>query len=384
MIKKQVFGFLFFGLISHGFGSEASDIKIKPYGFIKLETIYDNTEVVQGDWLLYVKPGDSPQAEQSIFTMNARHSRIGLTITGSSFGNDGQIKGLIETDFAGGFPNSSTAARQPQLRLRHAWVEISKPCWELRFGQDWALISGPFPNTTSFVVGAGKGNLWMRYPQIKYTWKRKAVKAAISMNRPMAGNIKYDDFTEGDFDPVGDGERSGMPWMMGRIWFTAGKATMSVSGHYGQEQINDLSGSTHDLKSFSMNADLQLTTGPVSWIARGFIGENLNSFFGGVFQGYTKSDNSVQNIASKGGWGQAVYKLNDKCAVTLGGGMDDPDDNNLNGTGRSRNDWLFGNVAWNFNNNLIFMLEAEHLKTSYLNAEDGENLRLQFVTYLKF
>ncbi|MBU1064285.1 hypothetical protein KKC74_05700 [bacterium] len=45
---------------------------------------------------------------------------------------------------------------------------------------------------------------------------------------------------------------------------------------------------------------------------------------------------------------------------------------------------FFGNVALNYSKSLIFMLETEYLKTSCLTAEDGENLRLQFVTYLKF
>ncbi len=358
--------------------------KFQLYGFIKFETIYDNTELAKGDWMLFARPGDSPCADQSIFTMNARHSRLGVKFNGPKVCDDGQIKGLIETDFAGGFPNSSTAARQPQLRLRHAWVEINKPAWELRFGQDWALIAGPFPNTTSFVVGAGKGNLWMRYPQIKYTLKAKSMKFAVSMNRPMAGNTKYEDYAGGDFDPVGDGERSGMPWMMGRLWLKAGNATFSVSGHYGQEQIDDLSGLDHDLTTYSMNADLLLTTGPVKWTARVFTGENLNSFFGGVFQGFVRGQDDVTNIASQGGWGQAVCKLNNQWSVTLGGGMDDPKDDDLTTGMRSQNDWIFGNVAMTLSKQFTCMLETDYLKTSYIDGEAGENIRLQFVTYYKF
>ncbi|NQT26876.1 hypothetical protein HQ585_16085 [candidate division KSB1 bacterium] len=361
-----------------------SKFPVQLYGFIRMEASYDNSEIAKGDWLLFAPAGNSAAADQSIFTMNARHSRIGLKIGGPTLGKDGKVQGLIEVDFAGGFPNSSTAARQPQLRLRHAWVEIVKPTWELRFGQDWALISGPFPNTTSFVVGAGKGHLWMRYPQIKYTLKSGAFKLAVSANRPMAGNIKYEDFAGGDFDPVGDGERSGMPWFMGRAWLNIGKATVSVSGHYGQEQIADLAGLDHDKSTYSINADMVVKTGPVAWTIRGFMGENLNSFFGGVFQGFSSDSSSVTNIASKGGWGQAVVTLNDHWDVTLGGGMDDPNDEDLTGNARTQNTWMFGNAALNFSKSLIFMLEAEYLKTGYLAAEDGENLRLQFVTYLKF
>lgn len=354
------------------------------YGFIKMESFYDNSDVAQGDWLLFVRSGSSSYADQNVFSMSIRHTRLGLNFSGPKFGTDGTIIGKIETDFAGGFPNSSTAARQPALRIRHAWIELNKPGWEARFGQDWALIAGPFPNTTSFVVGAGKGNLWMRYPQIRFTIKTKPVRFAVSLNRPMAGNIKYDDFSEGDFDPVGDGERTGLPWIMARSWLTAGNLTLSVSGHYGQEKIPDLAGIQHDMKTVSVNADLQLKTGPVSMIVKGFMGENLNSFFGGVFQGFARDSVSVTNIASKGGWAQAQIQIKPAWSVTLGGGMDDPDDDDLSPGHRSRNDWLFANIAWQQSKAVSFTFEGEYLKTSYMQGEAGKNIRLMLVTYYRF
>jgi hypothetical protein len=358
--------------------------KLKFSGFVKLEAFYDNTQVAQGDWLLFVKPGDSPESEQDVFSMNARHSRVNMKLDGPEFSSDGVVKGFIEADFAGGFPNSSTAARQPLMRLRHAWIELNTPKWEARFGQDWALIAEPFPNTTSFVVGAGKGNLWMRYPQIRLTVKQNAMKYALSVNRPMAGNSKYDNYAGGSFDIVGDGEMTGIPWVMGRCWYTAGDIVCSISGHYGQEQIDDLSGNPHDTDTYSVNGDIKAKFGKLSLIARGFAGENLNSFFGGVFQGFTRSAVSVSNIASFGGWGQAMYEIDEDWSVTIGGGFDDPDDDDLTNGNRSKNDWLFGNVAYNIKKAVVFMLEAEYLKTSYIDDEAGENLRCQFVTYYKF
>ncbi len=362
----------------------SDNFKMRLYGFVKVEAFYDDTELAKGDWLLFVYPGDDARAEQDVFSMNARHTRLGMNIDGPSFGEGGKITGKIEMDFAGGFPNSSTAARQPLLRLRHAWVQVSKPTWEARFGQDWALIAGPFPNTTSFVVGAGKGNLWMRYPQIRYTVKKNPVRFSVSINRPMAGNIKYDDYAGGDFDFVGDGERSGTPWIMGRLWYTEGKATVSVSGHYGQEQINDNLGVKHDNETFSLNADLQYSSGPLKLTARAFYGENLNSFFGGVFQGFARGDSTVTNISSKGGWAQMVYSFNKNWSATVGGGMDDPEDDELSSGNRCKNDWLFTNITYNLAKSVTFMLEYEHLKTSYIDREAGKNKRIQFVTYYKF
>ncbi len=357
---------------------------VTPYGFIKFETFYDDTEVAKGDWLLYVPSGNNSESGNPVFSMNARHTRIGLKISGPELNNAGKIHGLIEADFAGGFPNSSTAARQPNIRLRHAWVELSYPKWQTRFGQDWALIAGPFPNTTSFVVGAGKGNLWMRYPQAKFTFLHDPFKIAFSLNRPMAGNVKYNDYTGGDFDPVGDGERSGMPWIMGRLWYNPGSATISISGHIGQGNIDDLLGNSHALETYSLNGNLTFSLGSVSATLRLFTGKNLNSFFGGVFQGFIRNSVSVSNVSSYGGWGQVTYKVSDPISITIGGGMDDPDDADLNNDMRAKNTWAFANIAYKIHTSLIFMLETEYLKTDYIGQDPGENSRIQFVTYYKF
>ncbi len=354
------------------------------YGYVRMEAFYDNTEVAKGDWLLFARPDGSAQSEQSVFSMNARHTRLGLKMEGPELRPGVQLKTLVEIDFAGGFPNSGTAARQPLLRLRHAWLEVSGEKWQGRFGQDWALISGPFPNTTSFVVGAGKGNLWMRYPQIKLTRIAGPLKLSASLNRPMAGNVKYDDFAGGDFDPVLDGEKSGLPWVMGRAWLTGGPAVVSISGHYGQEQINDLSGTDHDMSTYSINGDVVLQLGPAQFTARAFYGENLNSFFGGVFQGFQRDSTEVTNIPAMGGWAQVKMALNDHWALTLGGGMDDPDDDELTSGQRAKNDWFFGNIAYAPVKPLLFMLETSYLKTSYVDLDAGTNMRVQFMTRYLF
>jgi hypothetical protein len=361
-----------------------SNFDVKLYGFVKLEAIRDNTEVMKGDWLLYANKGNTAQSKQEVFTMNARDSRFGLKIGGPTLGTNGKVNALVEVDFTGGFPNSSTAARQPILNLRHAWMELNYPKWQARFGQDWALISGPFPNTTSFIVNGGSGNLWMRFPQICLTYKAKPMKFAISLNRPIAGNIKYEEYGSGDFDPVDDGERTGYPWLMSRVWLTEGNHTASISGHFGSEKINDLSSKAHKVESYSMNSDLVSKFGHLSFTTRVFYGANLNTFLGGIFQGYTSDSTSIKNIRSVGGWSQLIYEFNSSWSSTVGFGIDDPNNHDLTTGMRSQNSLVFANVTLKIQKAVELMFETEQMKTSYLNAKAGKNLRLHFVSYFKF
>lgn len=361
-----------------------SKYDVKIYGFVKLEAIRDNTEVVKGDWLLYANKGGTPQSKQEVFTMNARHSRIGLKMAGPTIGTNGKSNALMEVDFAGGFPNSSTAARQPNIRMRNTWIEMVFPKWEVRFGQDWALTSGPFPNTASFVVLGCAGNLWMNYPQIAFTFKEKPMKFSFSINRPMAGDLKYEDNAAGDLDPVDGGEKTAMPWLMGRSWLTLGKVTASVSGHFGNKKINDLATHGHIVNTYSTNADVTFKIGKFSFTSRGFYGENLNSFLGGINQGYTTDSTSVKNITAGGGWAQLMYDFSDSWAATLGGGLDDPKNADLKAGMRARNEIVYTNVIFKIQKAIELIGEVDYLQTQYIDARTGYNTRVQFASYFRF
>jgi hypothetical protein len=246
------------------------------------------------------------------------------------------------------------------------------------------LISGPFPNTTSFVVNGGSGNLWMRFPQVSFTYKLTPMKFAVSVNRPIAGNAKYEEFASGDLDPVDDGERTGYPWVMSRIYYTKGNHTASVSGHFGQEMINDLSAKAHRTNSYSINGDVVSKIGHLGFTGRAFYGANLNSFLGGILQGYINDSSSVTNIKSIGGWSQLSYEFSNAWSSTIGFGIDDPKNDVLKAGMRSQNRVIFANVVFKVQKAVELILETEHLRTSYLNARTGNNTRFQFASYFKF
>jgi hypothetical protein len=124
--------------------------------------------------------------------------------------------------------------------------------------------------------------------------------------------------------------------------------------------------------------------GRVSFTTRGFYGENLNSFLGGINQGYTTDSTSVTNIASGGGWAQLMYDFSDSWSATLGGGLDDPKNDDLKTGMRARNEIVYTNVSLKIQKAIELIGEVDFLKTTYIDARTGRNMRFQFASYFRF
>lgn len=378
-LRKSVFAGLA-GLILIAFATpllaEEPPLVIDPYGYVRFETFYDDAQVVQGDWLLLAPADGSAAADEAIFSITARHTRFGVNL-GRAAAEDGPlVLANVEVDFAGGFPNSSTAQRQPILRLRHAWFAVQQGDWELLMGQTWAPHSAPFPNTAVFTAGAAMGNLWMRLPQIRLSYMKQNFSASAAVARPLAANQKYNAFANSDLDFIGDGERSGLPWFLGHVRYKAGPVVVAGFGHYGMEDVADTSGLQHDVGSWAGGGSVTFTQGPLRVRGKGWTGENLNTFFGGVIQGIVVGASDVTPVASFGGWADATWKFSETVATTVGFGMDDPDEADLGAGARTDNTWLWANLELKPWPDTRFLCEVDHVTTGYVGGTEGSVLRL--------
>ena len=56
-LKRMLLLAMLAAMVAEGTAQQSGTPGISLYGFIKLETLYDNTEIAQGDWQLYAMPG---------------------------------------------------------------------------------------------------------------------------------------------------------------------------------------------------------------------------------------------------------------------------------------------------------------------------------------
>ena len=142
----------------------------KWYGFVRNYFAYDSRESSAGtEDLYYYMPkdrnmvGDEDLNAVSSFRFAALTSRLGVDITGYEVAGY-KVGGKIETDFYSGVSGVTGTA---QLRLRQAFVTLSKEGRTWKIGQAWHPMAADLPDIFSLESGAPFGP-FSRTPQVNF------------------------------------------------------------------------------------------------------------------------------------------------------------------------------------------------------------------------
>jgi len=109
---------------------------------------------------------------------SAANSRLGMQVTTRVRGFD--VLGLVETDFRGYSPNNvATTTNTFALRMRLAFLNVSKNRWEFLVGQNWSLLTparkgiSPYPPlflTRDPDPNVQSGLVWARTSQVRLVY----------------------------------------------------------------------------------------------------------------------------------------------------------------------------------------------------------------------
>ena len=360
-----------------------STVDVQLYGKIKFDAAYDSARTNTGNFARWVNPGEKRRGDGQ-FNATANETRLGLKFTGPQ-SEDLKTGGLVEVDFYG-----VGAETSPEPRLRHAYMNLEWPKQRLSLlaGQIWDVISPLNPGVLNYTVQWWGGNIGMRRPQIRVT---KGLSLTDDTDLTLQAALLRTMGHNSGFDPGDTGEDAGFPSGQVRAavtfpLFGKKKATLGVSGHYGQEEYDrDTSGNNIDVYSWSGNVDACV---PINdWLtikAEAFTGQNLDAYAGGIGQGINVVGNDVSELKSSGGWFAASLGPWDKWSFNIGanaeritGGI------TAEGT-RESNAAIFGNVIYRFNDHASVGLELSNWYTEYKGQSAGNDIRVQSAFIYKF
>jgi hypothetical protein len=356
--------------------------RLKPYGMIKFDMSYDDSAVVgdDGDYVVWVPPEDKNNNSDSRTSFTARQTRLGTRIFAPSIG-DKEISGRIEIDFYN--PEFATENKST-IQMRHAYGQIMASDWSILFGQTSDLISPLTPTTLNYPVGWFAGNVGYRRPQLKFTKWWEEQDNIFKIETSLSSQIGQ------DLDGFGtdDGQDASLPSILGRLSYSRPynkkKMEFGISGHYGEEEIDSISGGNDiDVSTWSVNADILFPiTKTLQFKGECFLAENFDSYFGGIGQGVNPTTN--EEIKTVGGWLQLGFTPSERWAFNTGGGIDNPRDGDLSPGMRSRNSFIFGNATYFFAKYLSVGLELSYWKTDYKDDSNGDDIRIQNSWMLTF
>jgi len=134
-----------------------SGITVKPYGYVRLDALYETGASSHGNYALWA---EDPGTSEGLFYLTARQTRLGLNIGGVAFG-DFKATAKVEIDFYG-----SGAENKPMNYMRHAYLRITNGKLTIIAGQYWDIINPLNPATINYPVLWGAGNIGYRRPQL--------------------------------------------------------------------------------------------------------------------------------------------------------------------------------------------------------------------------
>lgn len=399
-MKKVLFlmvlaGMLAFTTSAYGEG----ELEVKPYGFVLVNANYN--DAIDADIPVKVALNDT----LGNFLITPRQTRFGFSL---SYTNEWDISGKIELDFwglKGSGANGGVMQSAPRLRL--AYFQIKKNDVTFLFGQQWSFFAPLSPSSIAHVSipeFSSCGNLWNRFPQLRFEHKSRAgennsVLLQFALIRPLGADVTPAQ-TQGD--ALGAGEFSQMPFVQGRVSFSADKtAAVGVSVHFGQEDFYKKWNGQYDMytkikdektTTMAVAGDVQFKADMVTFSGEGFWGENLRMLFSNAHLRSVASGDArkIEGVQAVGGWGQiSISPPETKLTINAGMGIEVLKEEHVDSLlsdpifGSSSPLWknmtFFGNIMVKPMNRVTIAFEFNHIKTTYKHWETVEKSEMEIV-----
>jgi len=336
---------------------EAAKPKFDPGGWLKVDGYFIRGGVNSLDGPRWAVDDDDANGTVNTFTGTIQNTRFWLDYGDLRLSDKVTSNFYLEIDLInlGDIPDSSKY-NSNQIRFRQLYADLIFPSHFWRIGQAWDIFSPLNPTTFNtngdFRHGGNAGN---RRPQVR--WTSSSNQSRFTGELSVSANL-------GTTDGQNSGEDSGLPVFMGRLAYgLAGggekKATVGVSGLWGKEEVDGL---VDDADQYALGLDLDLPiSDKVSFMGEIQSGKNTDAFtFGGGINLTTGKE-----IGATSGWGQILYRIDERYLFTGYLGLEDIDSGDLNNGDREGNTILAVHVRYDFLKVCAVGFEYEHFDTSY-------------------
>ena len=297
---------------------------MKIWGRVKVDYNYDTAQFENFNDFLGVPSDSIATADQKndSTNFNPRDTRLGFAAMHGA--GEWAGKGVVELDFYG---TNSGDNLIPRMRL--AYVDLANKDWgtSVRVGQDWQPVQSLNPSTIDFGILSASGNLWWRRPQL-------TVRQNLDLGD--AGGLQFL-VSAMQARRTSTANETRMPWVLGRVAynfdFLDGKHMVALDGGYQRDKVKTTTGADDSIDRWLAGLEAKFAFGPVLVKGEVWTGQGI----GGDFLRYdldTRQNAAGTKVRSwevnPSGWVDVTYKIIPRWSVTVGAGMDNPDNTGYN------------------------------------------------------
>jgi hypothetical protein len=269
--------------------------------------------------------------DQGSFDGDIRNTRIRFDFAGQPVIGKWTPKATLEADFFGAFNGAPPFGdEQPQLRARHAFVDLTNGRTTLRIGQFWSPMFGEVPVSLThiaFPLGYGAtGMVGWRFPGVFLyhdltPGKPLTIQVQVAVMKGSGPIV-----TSG----IGSGEASAVPQFETRFNFAKKLGSANWNGyvvfHEDNKDLNGVGVQGGNLNGWGFETGHAVTSGKVTVHGNYYYGKNLGQQFAHITQGAGAPATSPQgSIQGWGAWAQAGYEFTPRWSFWFYYGMDQPD-----------------------------------------------------------
>ncbi len=345
-------------------GDVTSKVDVDVWGRAKFDFHYDTAQLVSGiDFATYVT--SDPEDFDGVLNFNPRDTRFGFK---AKFVEGEMTTGAVmELDFYGSNAGNNLI---PRMRLGYAFMEQGG--FHLRAGQDWIPIAQQNPGTIDFGILSWGGNLWWRVPQITARYKMESgveLLGSLMKHRVQPGTYDVEEI---------------LPWILGRVaygGFLNGKGMLAVGGGFRSVEVADSISLSPYLAVVEFNLPFtdQVSLNGEVYTGAGFGEEFLHYGFEYNLMHPDDAADEGREIAAMGGFASLAFKASPKVTINVGAGMDDPDEDDMEGMDASsvrytKNTVVFGNLKMQMTKHMGMGVEVMHFMTEHGEDAEGETI----------
>jgi len=348
--------------------------KLTPYGFIRLDAIFDDSRMSDPQYPFWVSSEPASKRNDKELDMHPRLTRLGMKLSPYDVGHGVSASGIVEVDFQNGGKESREI-----LRMRHAFVQFAKGSWELLAGQTWDLISPLYPAANNDGMMWNAGNTGDRRPQARFTLHPSGGGSRIALMVGMPNAVNNQDL---DQNGQLDGLDAAVPVVQALVEARGSRVLAGVWGHVAVDRVA-VHGHERNFTGALLGGHLRAEASKrVALQGEAYWGQNADDVRAGIGQGINLAAGNGKVVRTVGGWAEVAVKASDLYDVTVGATVDDPDRHDLAAGGRRLNQATYLVQHFHPWDRTTFGVEYLHWITRYLDAPDGIANRIDaFASY---